>query len=318
MTILGSGNFQYELVEGWGKLPDNWDYADVSAVAVDRNDRVYVFNRGSIPMAVFTPEGDLVDTWGQGVFKSAHGLMLGPDDCLYCTDDGDHTVRKCSLDGKVLLEIGQPNKPAPRYSGLPFHKCTHTALSPAGDIYVTDGYGNGAVHKYDPAGRHLFSWGRVGCRPGEFNLPHNIVCDADGWVYIADRENHRIQVFDGNGKYETQINNLHRPSALYIPPNKCPFCYVGEIGPYLSANHGAPNLGPRLTILDEAGEVVARIDKLPGDNDRTKRFTSPHGIAVDSRGDLYITEVGFAAWPSLYPGEVAPKDLWCVKKFRRV
>ncbi len=82
-------------------------------------------------------------------------------------------------------------------SNEPFHRCTHTALSPEGDVYVADGYGNAAVHKFAPDGRLLFSWGGPGSDPGEFNIVHNITCDADGWVYVADRENHRVQVFDG-------------------------------------------------------------------------------------------------------------------------
>ena len=87
-----------------------------------------------------------------------------------CTDDGDHTVRQCTLDGKVLLTIGIPGKPAPFMSGEPFHRCTHTALSPQGDIYVSDGYGNARVHKYAPDGKLLLSWGEPGTDPGEFNL----------------------------------------------------------------------------------------------------------------------------------------------------
>src|ERR1035438_847988 len=93
-----------------------------------------------------------------------------------------------------------------------------------GDIYVSDGYGNARVHRYSPDGRLLLSWGGSGTDPGEFNIAHNITCDADGWVYVADRENHRIQVFDGNGKYETQWNNLFRPCGLFMPPGKCPIC----------------------------------------------------------------------------------------------
>jgi hypothetical protein len=110
---------------------------------------------------------------------------MGPDDAIYLTDDGGHFVRKCSLDGKVLLEIGIPGKPAPYMSGEPFHRCTHTALSPKGEIYVSDGYGNAKVHKYSPDGRLLMSWGEPGTNPGEFNIVHNICTDADGWVYVA-------------------------------------------------------------------------------------------------------------------------------------
>ena len=213
-TILGSGEHRYRVVENWAKLPDGWKLTDVASVAVDSKDRIYVFNRGAHPMVVLDREGNFLKSWGEGLFSRAHGLHIDADDNLYCTDDGDHTVRKCSTDGKVLLTIGIPNKPAPFMSGEPFHRCTHTALSPKGEIYVSDGYGNACVHKFTPDGKLIKTWGEPGSDPGQFNIVHNIATDADGWVYVADRENHRVQVFDGNGKYETQWNNLHRPCAL--------------------------------------------------------------------------------------------------------
>jgi sugar lactone lactonase YvrE len=107
--------------------------------------------------------------------------------------------------------MGEPKKSSPFMSGKPFCRCTHSALAPNGDIYVSDGYGNAAVHKFSPDGKLLKSWGTPGTGPGEFNLPHNICCDAGGWVYVADRENDRVQIFDENGRYETQIVNMHRP-----------------------------------------------------------------------------------------------------------
>ena len=129
---------------------------------MDRNDNVYVFNRGEHPMIVFDRDGNFLRAWGEGMFPRAHGVLMGPDDTIWLTDDGDHTVRQCTLDGKVLLTIGTPGKPAPYMSGEPFHRCTHTALSPKGDIYVSDGYGNARVHKYAPDGRLLMSWGGPG------------------------------------------------------------------------------------------------------------------------------------------------------------
>ena len=232
----------------------------------------------------------MLRTWGEGIFKRAHGIHMGPDDTIYLTDDDDHTVRKCTLEGKVLLTIGVPGKPAPFMSGEPFRRCTHTALSPDNEIYVSDGYGNARIHKYTQDGKRVLSWGEPGAGPGEFNLPHNIACDADGWVYVADRENHRIQVFDGNGRFETQWHNLHRPSGMYMPPGKCPVCYVGEIGPYYEFNRDAPNLGPRVTILSNEGKVLSRVTREPGGGLGAGQFISPHGLAVDSRGDLYVGE----------------------------
>jgi len=138
-AILGSGEHRYRVVENWSKLPQGWTLGDVAAVAVDSKDRIYVFNRGIHPMIVLDRAGNFIKSWGEGLFHRAHGLDIDSDDNIYCTDDGDHTVRKCSGDGKVLLTIGIPNKPAPFMSGEPFHRCTHTALSPKGDIYVSDG-----------------------------------------------------------------------------------------------------------------------------------------------------------------------------------
>ena len=128
---------------------------------------VYVFNRGKHPMIVFDADGNFIKSWGEGTYPRAHGLHIDADDNLYCTDDGDHTVRKCTTDGKVQLTIGIPNKPAPFMSGEPFRRCTHTALSPRGDIYVSDGYGNARVHKYSPDGKLIKSWGEPGCDPAE-------------------------------------------------------------------------------------------------------------------------------------------------------
>ncbi len=316
--VVGSGDFRYRVVEGWAKWPEGWQLGDAAAVGVDRNDNVYVFHRGEHPVVVFDRDGNCSRTWGEGVFTRAHGLHVGPDASLYLTDDGDHTVRKCTLDGKVLLTIGVPGEAQPFMSGEPFRRCTHTALSPNGEIYVSDGYGNARVHKYTPNGKRILSWGGPGSGPGEFNLPHNISCDADGWVYVADRENHRIQVFDGSGRFETQWHDLHRPSGMYMPPGKCPICYVGEIGPYYEFNRNAPNLGPRLSILANDGKLIARITSVPAAGTGPGQFLSPHGIAVDSRGDVYIAEVAYTAWPSLFPNDPVPHRVRTLQKLERV
>ena len=215
--IVGSGDYRYRVNADWAKLPEGWSFKEVGGVGVDSHDNVYVFNRGDHPMMVFDRDGNFLRSWGEGQYPRAHGVHVTPDDTMFLTDDGGHFVRKVTLDGKVLLELGVPGKPAPFMSGEPFHRCTHTALSPQGEIYVSDGYGNSRVHKYTPDGKLLLSWGEPGTGEGEFNIVHNICCDADGWVYVADRENHRVQVFDGNGKFETQWQNLHRPCGLCMP-----------------------------------------------------------------------------------------------------
>jgi NHL repeat len=208
-----------------------------------------------------------------------------------------HHQGECTLDGKVLLTIGIPGKPAPYMSGEPFHRCTHTAMSPDGiHIYISDGYGNSRVHKYTADGKRVMSWGEPGTDAGQFNIAHNICVDPDGWVYVADRENHRVQVFDGNGKYEAQWNNMHRPSGLFMEAGtKTPRFFIGEIGPDMAVNIDIPNCGPRVSIYTHKGELLARLGHAhaglnPG------QFISPHGITVDSRGDIYVGEVSYTNW----------------------
>jgi DNA-binding beta-propeller fold protein YncE len=317
-VILGSGEHRYRVVESWAKIPPGWELKDVGAVAVDSKDRVYVFNRGDHPMIVLDRDGNFLRSWGEGVFKRAHGLDIDADDNIYCTDDGDHSVRKCTPEGKVLLTIGIPGTPAPYMSGDPFHRCTHTALSPQGDIYVSDGYGNARVHKYSPDGKLLFSWGEPGTDPGQFNIAHNICSDPQGYIYVADRENHRVQVFDGNGKYAGQWNNMHRPCGLCRWHGRADRFLVGELGPGMKVNRRMPNIGPRLSIVDAKGTLVARLGGQDGPGLETGKFISPHGVAMDSRGDIYVGEVAYTTWPSIYPDTPMPRPLRSLQKLERL
>jgi DNA-binding beta-propeller fold protein YncE len=317
-TIVGTGDFKYRIVEDWAKLPDGWSFKEVGAVGVDSNDNVYVFNRGDHPMMVFDRDGNFLRSWGEGEYPRAHGVHMGPDESIYLTDDGGHFVRKCRLDsGKVLLELGVPGKPAPYMSGEPFHRCTHTALSPQGDLlYISDGYGNARIHKYTPDGKLLSSWGEPGTDPGQFNIPHNICCDPDGWIYVADRENHRVQIFDGDGKWETQWNYLHRPNGMCLARGADPLCYIGEGGPSGEINRDWPNIGPRVSIHTLKGERLAQLGKphagiLPG------QFTSPHGIAVDSRGNIYVGELSGRSW-SRFSKDPAPKKRRVIHRLKKV
>jgi DNA-binding beta-propeller fold protein YncE len=320
-VVLGTDGYRYEVNDGWAKLPPGMEFnADVAAVGVDKHDNVYAFNRGKHPMCVFDREGNLLRTWGEGIYPRAHGVFMAPDDTIWLTDDGDHTVRQCTLDGKILLTIGVPGKPAPYMSGDPFHRCTHTAMSPQGDLYVSDGYGNSRVHKYSPDGKLLFSWGSPGTDPGQFNIAHNICCDPGGWVYVADRENHRVQVFDGNGKYETQWNNMHRASGLCMETGtRTPRFYVGEIGPDMAVNIDLPGCGPRVSIYTHKGELLARLGHEHAGL-ATGQFISPHGLAVDSRGDIYVGEVSFTNWGRRVRarGEPIPPGLRSLQKLVKV
>lgn len=316
--ILGDGHYRFSPQADWAKLPTEVTLGDVAGIAVDANDNVYLFNRGSHPVVVLEREGTFCNAWGQGLFTNPHGASIGADQCIYLTDNGNHTVRKFSLDGRLLLTIGEVDRPSQFMSGKPFCRCTHTALSPGGDIYVSDGYGNACVHKFSPDGKLIKSWGTPGTAPGEFNLPHNIACDTDGWVYVADRENSRIQIFDGEGRFETQIHNMHRPSGMTITPGPCPHCIVGELAPYMPVNRDTPNLGPRVSVLDRGGKILSRIDRGMGAGLEPGQFASPHAIVLDSHGDMYVGDVVSTDWPLLFPDKPRPATMRRLQKFVRV
>lgn len=313
--VLGNGAYRYEPVEGWGKLPDGWRYVEVAGVAVDSKDNVYLINRGEHPVIVFDRQGNFLRSWGEGIFsRRTHAIHIGPDDSVYCTDDGDHTIRKFTQEGKLLLTLGSPNQPSKRFSGVPFNRPTHVALSPyTNDIYVSDGYGNSRVHKYSPEGHLLFSWGDPGTGPGEFNVPHNLTTDAEDNVYVADRENHRIQVFDAKGNFLTMWHNLHRPCGMYLTRDAKPLLYVGELGAPLNYKD-APGLGHRVTILDMNGESVCRFGD-PYEGEGPGQFIAPHGVTVDSLGDIYVAEVSYT-FRGMH--EDPPREPRSFQKFRRL
>jgi DNA-binding beta-propeller fold protein YncE len=303
----------YRPIVGWGRLPDGWSFVEATSVAVDDQDNVWVFNRGAHPVIVFDRDGNFLRSWGEGLIRRAHGISFGPDGTVWLTDDLHHTIRQFTPDGHLLLTIGDPDQPSTLHGGKPFNRPTHSAVCPkTGDVYVSDGYGNSRVHKFDPKGRHLMSWGEPGTDPGCFNIPHNIATDAAGVVYVADRENSRVQIFDRGGHYLGQWNNLHRPCGLFADPRTDMF-YVGELPTHLPVNEKVPNIGARVSILSIKGELIARVGgRFAGE--KPGEFVAPHGVAVDSHGDFYVAEV---AWTAQGSKETPPREIRSLQKFVR-
>ncbi|MGH7396894.1 MAG: peptidyl-alpha-hydroxyglycine alpha-amidating lyase family protein [Candidatus Rokuibacteriota bacterium] len=305
---------KFSVIEGWGKLPDGWRYQEVAGVAVDRQDQVFCFTRSEHPVIVFDRAGNFLRSWGEGVVRRAHGITIDADEMVWLTDDLHHTVRKFTPEGKLLLTIGDPDTPATLQGGKPFNRPTHVAICPkSGYLFVSDGYGNSRVHKYAPDGTHVMSWGEAGTDPGQFNLPHNLVTDNDGLVYVADRENHRVQIFDGRGRYQGQWNNLHRPCGLFVDRAGGGLFFVGELGSGMPVTAKTPNLGPRVSVLDAKGQRVARfggqfVGEKPGE------FVAPHGLVVDSHGDVYVGEVAYTGYGQFLD---PPRELRSFQKFKR-
>lgn len=303
----------YEPEPEWAQASGALPKGDVCDVGVDQDDNVYVLARDPVPLRIFNRAGGFLGSWGEGEFVRPHGLAMGRGDALFLTDEGSNRVGKYSQRGELLLDIAAPDGGAPLMSGRPFNRCTHSAEAPNGDVYVSDGYGNARIHHYSAGGALIRSWGMSGTEPGQFNLPHNICIDRAGRILVADRENHRIQVFDAEGRYLDQWNNLHRPCAIALDAEE--HVWVGELGPGLAVNRFYPNLGCAVKRLDGSGRQVARIG---GDRPGAEpgRFVAPHGIAVDSLGDVYVAEVSHSQWGALFPETAMPDGLPSLRKLR--
>jgi hypothetical protein len=327
--IVGDGDLRYELAEGWEQLPAGWEHRDVAGVAVDSQDRVYLLTRGDHPVIVYERDGSFVGSWGEGQFTlRTHGITVGPDDGVYCVDDGDHTVRKFTTDGKLLLTLGTSGQPSDTgytgtvdsitHGGPPFNRPTNVSIAPSGDLYVSDGYGNARVHRFSADGQLLQSWGEPGGGPGEFRTPHGIWAMADGRVLVADRENDRIQVFSPTGEYLTEWTDIQRPTAIFVDP--AGLVYVSEL--WWRVGQRSYRHGPieqdrfgRVSILDGEGRVLSRWGGFGPDRCAPGDFCAPHGLYVDSRGDVYVGEVTYT-----FAGQhgIVPPDCHTLQKFVRV
>ncbi|MCG9131262.1 hypothetical protein J5I95_06220 [Candidatus Poribacteria bacterium] len=272
--VFGQGTHQYTVQEDWWTLPEGWEFGWVPAVAVDSQDRVYVYSRSEHPMVVFDREGNFINAWGDDILKDAHGIFIDADDNIYCTERDTHVVRKFTTEGELLMTLGTPDEPGAE--GEPFNKPTDFALGPDGEMYISDGYGNARVHKYSPDGELIKSWGQPGTGPGEFDLPHCVRVDPRNRLMVADRENNRIQFFTLDGEYIEEWGDLLQPDTIYIDEED--LVYIAE-------------LGQRISIMTLDGEVISRWGSELGSTVPGEFLACPHGIWLDSHGDIYVGEV---------------------------
>ena len=274
MAQVGTGKYTYELIRDFPQLPPGETFGMVSRVATDSQDRVYVFQRKDPPVVVFDREGKYLGAWGSGEVTDPHGLKI-IDDVVYTTDRSDSVAKSFTLDGKVILALGQrgvhsdtgnvTNWLAERAAG-PFNHPTEMIAHPNGDIYVTDGYRNARVHRFTKDGKLVKSWGAPGHGPGQFHLPHSIAFDPDGKLYVADRANKRIQIFTPDGEFLGQWTGMGGPNDITR----------GKDGNYYIAEQELDGKPAQVCVRDATGNVLVRFDS-----------RHDHGVGVDSRGDIY-------------------------------
>ena len=317
MRKVGSSPFVYEEIKHWAKFPEGWKTEDAPAVAVDSNDRLCVLIRNKDGLLIFDREGNFLSSWGENLFVRPHGLFVGPDDSIFVVDDWGHSVFKFTKNGRLTMTIETKEHPADTgylrgqkevtRAGPPFNEPTGCALAPEGDLYVADGYGNARVHRFTPDGELLYSWGEPGSGPGQFNPPHGVWVDENGLVYISDRMNRRVQIFNPQGEYLTEWD-AHYPNNICSDAqgNK----YVAEMGGVLL--HGREprldKLPARVTVRDSNGTVLSEWGEV--DPTGSGQYFCPHSIAVDSRGDLYVSEVATS-----YNWGAAPDDWGVLRKY---
>lgn len=318
---------RFEVLEGWEKLPAGYIHRDVDGVAVDSQDRVYLMTRQDARVLVYDRAGNFVRSWGEDIFTPrTHGIAVGPDDMVYTVDDGDHTVRKFTPEGRPLLMIGTPGKSSDtgydgksiasiRKGGPPFNRPTDVAVAPDGELYVSDGYGNARVHRFRADGTLIQSWGEPGIGPGEFHLPHGIGISPDDRVFVTDRENDRIQIFSRDGRLLEIWTHVQRPTDVAF--GRDDLVYVSELWWRVGQSsflHGEIryDLPGRVSVLDLRGNVLLRW----GSADRCApgNFIAPHTLCVDSRGDLYVGEV---TWTFGVCRGGVPEDAHTFQKFAR-
>lgn len=266
---------EYRVEAGWpagAKEAPGYGSAAVSAVAVDQNGEVYVFQRAPRPVLVFGRDGKYLRSWGEGMFTSPHGCRFDPQGNLWLTDNADHRVMKFTPDGKLLATFGVKGQPGE--DERHFNKPADVAFAPNGDVYVADGYGNSRVVRFSRDGKYLGTWGKPGRGEGEFHLVHSVAIDRRGRVYVADRENDRIQVFTAEGKFQAQWKDVGRPFGLWMTPDQRLFVADGRDN--------------TVSIYDLEGKRLARWG---GTGDAPGQMNLAHLITVDDQGAVYVTEI---------------------------
>ena len=303
------------------KLPEHLYLGEAAGVATNSKGNIFVYTRtGSMMASVggsrtfthggarlfeFAPNGNYLREIGVGLygFLFAHVVRIDPQDNIWVVDEGSSMVIKFSPDGRVALTLGRKPEsirvPAAeggegggggRGGGLPgagvggdnFNRPTDVAWDAAGNIFISDGYGNSRVAKFDKNGKFLKSWGSRGTGPGQFNLPHAIAVDAKGDVYVGDRTNKRIQVFDNDGTFKTQYTNVGAPYAMCISQGAHQYLYTSNSNPSTSMDNG------EIYKMELDGRVLGKFGKA---GKLMKEFGTVHQIDCRNPNEIFAGEL---------------------------
>src|SRR5437899_7235618 len=260
----------YEAVPDFFQLPAGEHLSEPAGVAVNSKGHIYVFHRGKHPLMEFDPSAKFLRSIADDLFVTAHTVRVDGEDNIWTTDVGSHVVLKLSPEGRILLSLGRMRTPGDDV--LHFNQPTDVAFDREGNIYVADGEGNSRVLKFNKFGNPVGGWGMKGSGTGQFDLPHSIAIDGD-LVYVGDRENGRIQIFDLNGRYLREWKVGH-PFGLFITPDH--FIYMSDA------------IAGRLLKIARDGKVVGVLDGPPSDKGR---HFDPHSLAVDKDNSIFTAEV---------------------------
>ncbi len=308
-----TSSFAFEPVVGWEQFPDGLIHRDVSDVAVDASDRVFLLARKDPRVLVYSRSGEFIAAWGEDLLSTKpHGITAAHDGSIWIADEGAHVVRRFSADGECTLLLGTPGTPSdtgfdpePKdlfdrirnvRAGPPFNRPTAVAIAPDGEIFVSDGYGNARVHRFDPEGNLVASFGEQGAEAGCFRTPHGIAVDRDDRVLVADRGNERVQLFTREGRL-LDTWDAQRPNAVLARPDGT--IYVGHSA-WMEGNTSwvrgrIDAFEPAYVSIHEPdGTLLATVGGGPKPCE-PGNFVTSHGVAVDSHGDLYVADVTHAS-----------------------
>jgi DNA-binding beta-propeller fold protein YncE len=292
----------FRTVENWAQLPAGRAWGSTSAVDVDRRGNIWVAERcganscagSDLPVVLqFDSSGKLLKSFGGGIFVFPHGMFVDRDGNVWVTDgqgrDGKgHQVFKFSPEGKVLLTLGKAGVAGDGEDT--FNQPSDVVVAPNGDIFVADGHGgnsNARIVKFSKEGKFILTWGKRGTAPGEFNTPHAIALDSRGRLFVADRGNNRIQIFDQNGTFLDQWTQFSRVSGLFIDANDTLYAADSESN---TARHAGWKRGIRIGSARD-GSVTAFIPDPVAEPDRSAT-SGAEGVAADAQGNVYGAEVG--------------------------